>query len=1062
MLFINFSMHFLHESDTYIVNSRVLSMINALASISGIMNSFLPLTPNDTVACIILLITITLQSTLYLLLLISFFSWSAENVSFYKKIDFTSTQFLCITYIMFIFIYLTIGWILKISCMFNKSFVWQSIPIEYIIAYTYMEVVFVLCLNVLTMTAVREEFVLTKDALDAKRLFVRYISHELRTPMNIALNGCKYLKENTDEKLEPDKMDTIIDVVDSCVAVVRILDGILFIDKMETDSVELNYIDIPVVEFMNEAMKPFYSQARHSEIDLKLCIVREIPRRRLCDCTITIDKLKMLQVMQDIMTNALRFTSKGGNITVHVSLLGTPIRGHGLRTRGSFTSLRNFHPGPRRASRVGAWLHSPTPATVIAGSTNHITNSHSSTPLFIPSIRPYPQSTITNISRIRRLVSTGDLSVSRHVPMVGNDRIVPQLTVTISDNISVLHSSLPESSSSLLPVNLSRGRVRRIASVENISISERLTRSDDNRNSDLDSSLQRSFLIPTSTTLQHQHSLGPSELQHEELVTQNSNNVPNNTNNNNENRIHRFISDGDVHISSSPQLPPPRIMRQQSESAVNRRPFVRRSSSASRSNASVGTGSVTEGAKFEGEYIRIMVTDTGVGISKENQMKLFKEVAQFQNINVENGQGAGLGLFISKGIMDLHGGKIGVISEGEGHGSSFYIEIGLKTAATVTSAAMSTNPGQDLLEDDEMESVSDDEVSNDDSDPVDPRNSSNSNRGNISESQTSRNHEIIEVVEVVEVVGVDTIEDKIIGNANTSPRKSIPQQCYSSIRKLDSEFDTMTDVTRHEHLSDSNSKQLYTDSNSFQQIPSNKKLSNIIISNNNTDNNSNTNQNMEQITSNKITNVVIHPSTKLTEVPSLSPHGNISDDSVMDFDATDMDEDVKEGKQELVEEQIILAQPSIHAISKPSKPRILVVDDSPTNLKMMVRMLTSRADTIIQAEDGAIAYALVKRSIDSGSQPFHAVLMDYMMPNMDGPTAAKAMRDWGYTGLIIGITGNALESDINTYKIKGADEVLLKPLDLDALDSIMKDWREERPVTYGWSTITKMFHHSVS
>jgi CheY-like chemotaxis protein len=47
----------------------------------------------------------------------------------------------------------------------------------------------------------------------------------------------------------------------------------------------------------------------------------------------------------------------------------------------------------------------------------------------------------------------------------------------------------------------------------------------------------------------------------------------------------------------------------------------------------------------------------------------------------------------------------------------------------------------------------------------------------------------------------------------------------------------------------------------------------------------------------------------------------------------------------------------------------------------------------------------------TNSNLFDVVLIDYQMPNMDGPTSVKHMRDAGYNGLIIGITGDALPAD---------------------------------------------------
>eukprot|EP00607_Mallomonas_marina_P008788 CAMPEP_0182419370 /NCGR_PEP_ID=MMETSP1167-20130531/3831_1 /TAXON_ID=2988 /ORGANISM="Mallomonas Sp, Strain CCMP3275" /LENGTH=112 /DNA_ID=CAMNT_0024594251 /DNA_START=335 /DNA_END=673 /DNA_ORIENTATION=- len=103
------------------------------------------------------------------------------------------------------------------------------------------------------------------------------------------------------------------------------------------------------------------------------------------------------------------------------------------------------------------------------------------------------------------------------------------------------------------------------------------------------------------------------------------------------------------------------------------------------------------------------------------------------------------------------------------------------------------------------------------------------------------------------------------------------------------------------------------------------------------------------------------------------------------------------------------------------------------NRKMVCRMLASRVEHIEQAEDGVSAVNEVAKYEQLGT-PFHFVLMDYEMPNMDGPTAAKELRAMGFRGKIIGVTGNTMPADIHSFMAHGADDVLTKPLDVEALD----------------------------
>ena len=72
--------------------------------------------------------------------------------------------------------------------------------------------------------------------------------------------------------------------------------------------------------------------------------------------------------------------------------------------------------------------------------------------------------------------------------------------------------------------------------------------------------------------------------------------------------------------------------------------------------------------------IRLSVTDTGPGVSAEDQLKLFNNFVQIRPGQLLKGRGSGLGLAIAKKIVELHGGKIGVTST-EGQGSTFYFVI---------------------------------------------------------------------------------------------------------------------------------------------------------------------------------------------------------------------------------------------------------------------------------------------------------------------------------------------------------------------------------------------------
>jgi two-component system, OmpR family, phosphate regulon sensor histidine kinase PhoR len=75
----------------------------------------------------------------------------------------------------------------------------------------------------------------------------------------------------------------------------------------------------------------------------------------------------------------------------------------------------------------------------------------------------------------------------------------------------------------------------------------------------------------------------------------------------------------------------------------------------------------------EGDRIFISVKDSGIGIPKEKQEMVFKRFVQIDKSLSRNHNGSGIGLSLSKSLVELHGGKIRLVSDA-GMGCEFIIE----------------------------------------------------------------------------------------------------------------------------------------------------------------------------------------------------------------------------------------------------------------------------------------------------------------------------------------------------------------------------------------------------
>lgn len=75
------------------------------------------------------------------------------------------------------------------------------------------------------------------------------------------------------------------------------------------------------------------------------------------------------------------------------------------------------------------------------------------------------------------------------------------------------------------------------------------------------------------------------------------------------------------------------------------------------------------------DKILISIKDTGIGISHETMPKLFNKFIRASDANRTNVQGTGLGLYVAKQMVEAHKGRVWAESEGEGKGSTFFIEL---------------------------------------------------------------------------------------------------------------------------------------------------------------------------------------------------------------------------------------------------------------------------------------------------------------------------------------------------------------------------------------------------
>jgi hypothetical protein len=117
--------------------------------------------------------------------------------------------------------------------------------------------------------------------------------------------------------------------------------------------------------------------------------------------------------------------------------------------------------------------------------------------------------------------------------------------------------------------------------------------------------------------------------------------------------------------------------------------------------------------------------------------------------------------------------------------------------------------------------------------------------------------------------------------------------------------------------------------------------------------------------------------------------------------------------------------------------KILVVDDDLRNIFALTSVLEQHDLQVLHAENGRACIEILRRAPD-----VDAVLMDVMMPEMDGYETTRAIRQIPeFRALpIIALTAKAMKGDREKCLQTGASDYVTKPVDLDHLFSVLRVW----------------------
>jgi signal transduction histidine kinase len=148
-----------------------------------------------------------------------------------------------------------------------------------------------------------------KELDKLKSNFLATVSHELRTPLTSVIGYSEMLLEGLAGELSSDQRDYVQIIMEKGDQLLQIINEVLDISKIETGGIQLACERVNLVELMQQVGDALMPQARRKEITLTVHPAEMLP-------PVWADRTKARQVLLNLVSNAIKFTPRGGSVEI--------------------------------------------------------------------------------------------------------------------------------------------------------------------------------------------------------------------------------------------------------------------------------------------------------------------------------------------------------------------------------------------------------------------------------------------------------------------------------------------------------------------------------------------------------------------------------------------------------------------------------------------------------------------------------------------------------------------------------------------------------------------------
>lgn len=138
-----------------------------------------------------------------------------------------------------------------------------------------------------------------------KSEFLANMSHELRTPLNSILLLSRLLGENREKRLSKEQVEFAEVIQTSGNNLLTLIDEILDLSKIEAGKMEMEFENEPIQSVITAMSGIFTPMAKEKMLNISFDIGNSVPK------TIITDRLRLEQILKNLLSNALKFTKKG-------------------------------------------------------------------------------------------------------------------------------------------------------------------------------------------------------------------------------------------------------------------------------------------------------------------------------------------------------------------------------------------------------------------------------------------------------------------------------------------------------------------------------------------------------------------------------------------------------------------------------------------------------------------------------------------------------------------------------------------------------------------------------